>query len=87
MDRRNQPVEFWGQSITYWCRLWQSQLEYSMRFWGAMAERMPHPSAKQLAAEAEAMREICEKREMSQRKPAPAKSAHSSEKPAMRQVH
>ncbi|WP_209424657.1 hypothetical protein [Pararhodobacter sp. SW119] len=58
MDRRNQPVEFWGQGMTYWFRLWQSQIEYSMRFWGAMAERLPHPSAADLAAEAEAMREI-----------------------------
>jgi hypothetical protein len=63
MDRRNQPVEFWGEGIAFWWRLWQSQIEYSLRFWGSFAERMPHPNAADLSAEAEAMREISQRRE------------------------
>jgi len=78
MDRRNQPVEFWGQGISFWFRLWQSQIEYSMRFWGAMAERLPHPDAAELAAEAEAMREISAERGRGQKSPAtPAPRAKS----------
>jgi hypothetical protein len=86
MDRRNQPTEFWGQSVTFWWRLWQSQIEYSIRFWGAMAEKMPHPSAAQLAADAEAMREICERRENRER--APKKPAASkAEASAAQRIH
>jgi hypothetical protein len=72
MDRRNQPVEFWGQNVAFWWRIWQNQLEFSLRFWGAMAERMPHPSAADLSAEAEAMRDICDRRSQAQR-PAPSR--------------
>jgi hypothetical protein len=82
MDRRNQPVEFWGQGIAFWWRLWQSQIEYSVRFWGAMAEKMPHPNAAQLSAEAEAMREICEKRENRER----GSGTRSKPKPADRAI-
>ncbi len=86
MDRRNQPTEFWGQSVTFWWRLWQKQIEYSIRFWGAMAEKMPHPSAAQLSAEAEAMREICEQRESRER--APKKPAASkADASAAQRIH
>lgn len=60
MDRRNQPVSFWGDSVGFWCRLWQLQIEQSMRFWGAWTAQMPHPSAANLAAEAETLKEICQ---------------------------
>jgi len=83
MDRRNQPVEYWGHGLVFWWRLWQSQIEYSIRFWGAMAEKMPHPSAADLAAEAEAMREICEKRETRERKP----ESRAKTKPTDRTAH
>ena len=33
-------------------------MEYSLRFWGAWAAQMPRPDAAQLAAEAEAMKQI-----------------------------
>jgi len=58
MDRRNQPAAVWGDSLHFWCRLWQIQIEHSMRFWGAWAEKLPHPSAADLAAEAEAVKAI-----------------------------
>ena len=75
MDRRNQPAEVWGQSVAFWWRLWQSQMEYSLRFWGVMAERLPHPSAAELAAEAEAMRDICKRREaLSKKSASPGRS-------------
>jgi hypothetical protein len=86
MDRRNQPVEFWGEGIGFWWRLWQSQIEYSLRFWGTLAERMPHPSAAELAAEAEAMREICEKRTERER-PADKRPRKPVEKRLVRQLH
>ena len=86
MDRRNQPVEFWGQGIAFWWRLWQSQIEQSIRFWGAMAEKMPHPNAAQLAAEAEAMREICENRQRRERAPGTQAKAKSTES-APQRIH
>jgi len=59
MDRRNQPpAAFWGESLNFWCRLWQAQIEQSMRFWGALAAQAPRPSAAKLAAEAESLKEI-----------------------------
>jgi len=68
MDRRNQPpAAFWGESMNFWCRLWQLQIESSMRFWGAMATQLPRPTSAQLAAEAESVREIY--------KPAPRNAA------------
>lgn len=86
MDRRNQPVPFWGDSVAFWWRLWQNQIEYSLRFWGVVAERIPHPNAAELAAEAEAMREICQKRSDRERLSAtpPFKSAESR---SLRQLH
>lgn len=55
MDRRNQPpAPFWGESLNFWCRLWQIQIEHSVRFWGALAAGMPRRSSAELAAEAEA---------------------------------
>lgn len=59
MDRRNQPpANFWGDSLTFWCRLWQIQIEQSMRFWGAMAAQTPRPTSAQLAAEAESAKAL-----------------------------
>jgi len=58
MDRRNQPVAVWGDSLHFWCRLWQIQIEHSMRFWGAWASQLPRPTAADLAAEAEAVKAI-----------------------------
>ena len=79
MDRRNQPAEFWGQSIAFWFRLWQNQIEYSMRFWGAMAEKMPHPDAAELSAEAEAMRELTNRRSAEAEKSAAPRRARTAD--------
>lgn len=57
MDRRNQPpAAFWGESLNFWCRLWQIQIEQTVRFWGAMAAHMPRPTSAELAAEAESIK-------------------------------
>ena len=39
-----------------WYQLWQKQLEQSFRLWGQWAQFVPHESASQLAAEAEALK-------------------------------
>ena len=41
--------------ITYWCRIWQMQMEFGLRMWGAWAANIPHANARTLSAEAEAM--------------------------------
>jgi len=58
MDRRNHPpAAFWGESLNFWCRLWQAQIEQSLRFWGTMAAQLPRPTSAQLASEAESIAE------------------------------
>ncbi|MFN3954144.1 MAG: hypothetical protein ACK4LQ_06785 [Pararhodobacter sp.] len=79
MDRRNQPVAYWGQSLGFWCRLWQSQIEHSLRFWAAFAAPWPRSDAAGLAAEAEAMKEIV-------RGAAPSKPAPEAARPKARKA-
>lgn len=47
----------WTQGLSFWCQLWQAQIEQSMKFWALWAESLPKPTAAQLAAQAEKMRE------------------------------
>jgi hypothetical protein len=76
MDRRNQPpAAFWGESLNFWCRLWQAQIEHSMRFWGAVAAQMPRPTSRQLAAEAESIKAA---RKPATRNTAPAQAAKTA---------
>ncbi|MCC5971847.1 MAG: hypothetical protein JJU15_18050 [Pararhodobacter sp.] len=82
MDRRNQPVEYWGKSLNFWCRLWQIQIEHSLRFWGAMAAKMPQPTAAELAAEADAVKAS---RASARRKTTPKAVAKPASKPAAKQ--
>lgn len=80
MDRRNQPAAFWGESMNFWCRLWQIQIEHSLRFWGAMASQLPRPTAAKLAAEAESVKAI---HKASRRSPRKADTAsRAAAKPA-----
>ena len=39
-------------AISFWCSLWQAQLEQSLKMWGAWAQYIPHENAAELAAEA-----------------------------------
>jgi hypothetical protein len=71
MDRRNAPAEAWGQAVGFWFRLWQAQIDQSLKFWCLWAQTLPHPTASELAAEAEAMRDITSS-------PAPRKTASRS---------
>lgn len=40
-----------------WCRLWQYQIDQSMRLWAIWAGGLPKPTAAQLSAEAERRRD------------------------------
>lgn len=42
--------------VAFWMKLWQIQLEQSLVFWNAWASLLPAESARELAAEAEAMK-------------------------------
>ncbi|MCB1390579.1 MAG: hypothetical protein KDK12_15775 [Rhodobacteraceae bacterium] len=44
--------------ISFWCQIWQTQLEQGFRLWGYWAQFMPRESAAKLAAEAEAMKPV-----------------------------
>lgn len=78
MDRRNAPAEAWGQAMGFWFRLWQAQIDQSMKFWCLWAQALPRPSAAELAAEAEAMRNIGTSDAARPRKPAPRTKAPSA---------
>lgn len=41
-------------SVTFWARFWQQQYEHNLTLLAAMAQAVPHQSARDLAADAEA---------------------------------
>lgn len=57
-DNKPHPVELWEQGVTFWARLWQAQIDQSLKFWAAWASALPRPSAAQLSSEAEALRDL-----------------------------
>ena len=62
--------------IGFWFRIWQQQLEQSFRLWGFWARYLPHESAAQLAAEAEALKPVVR---TTRAKPAPQPAAPKPE--------
>ena len=70
-------------AISFWCSLWQTQLEQSLRLWGAWAQYVPHESAAELSAEADMMKPVVRTARASTAKTtrAPAKSAVSATTP------
>ena len=70
-------------AISFWCSLWQTQLEQSLRLWGAWAQYVPHESAAELSAEADMMKPVVRTARASTAKTtrAPAKSAVSGTTP------
>jgi hypothetical protein len=72
MTRRTSgPADIWGQGITFWCRLWQAQIDQSLKFWALWASNLPRPTAADLAAEAEALRKAGTGAERPRRSPRP----------------
>lgn len=55
MTRRSTDAEAWGQGLGFWFRLWQVQVEQSLKFWAIWAQAVPRPSAAELSAQAEAL--------------------------------
>jgi hypothetical protein len=51
------PADLWGQGITFWCKMWQAQLDQSLKFWALWAANLPRPTAAQLSAEADKLRD------------------------------
>jgi hypothetical protein len=59
MTRRTTgPSDLWGQGITFWCQLWQAQIDQSLKFWAIWASNLPRPTAAELSAGAEALRDL-----------------------------
>jgi len=56
MDRSPTGYPAWNQALGFWCRLWQAQIDQSLRLWAVWASALPRPDSAELAAEAEAMR-------------------------------
>lgn len=71
------PVSFWMQANLFWIRLYQSQQETYLRMLCSVAKAVPHESAAEIAAEAEAMKTTL--------KPV-ARSTAQSRKPAARKT-
>jgi hypothetical protein len=59
MTRRTTgPADLWAQGITFWSQLWQAQIDQSLKYWALWASNLPRPTAAELSAEAEALRDL-----------------------------
>ena len=56
MDIDQQTYQAWAKGMEFWAGLWHQQMEQSLKFWALMGQSMPHESARELSAEADAMR-------------------------------
>ena len=70
MNNSKAPAEAWGQAMGFWFRIWQAQLDQSLKFCCLWAQALPRPSAAELAAEAEAQRQGATQPVSAPRKPA-----------------
>ena len=80
MNNSKAPAEAWGQAMGFWFRLWQAQLDQSLKFWCLWAQTLPRPSAAELAAEAEAHRQSATQPVSTPRKPAMHNKRPATEK-------
>ncbi|WP_334191421.1 hypothetical protein [Pararhodobacter sp.] len=80
MSNESRSTGGFGPQISFWCHIWQSQLEQSFRLWGYWAQFLPRESAAQLSAEAEALKPVV-RTTPSRAKPATPKTARSAPKP------
>ncbi len=55
MQDRFDPMTVWTRNTFVWVQFWQAQQEVWLRWMGRMAETMPRPDARELAAEAESL--------------------------------
>lgn len=53
MPKQDPSDPFWGPGVTLWARLWQQQIDMSLRFWAAWMNQMPHANAADLSREAQ----------------------------------
>lgn len=53
MPKQDPSDPFWGPGVTLWARLWQQQIDMSLRFWAAWMGQMPHANAADLSREAQ----------------------------------
>lgn len=66
------PGTAWSQGLGLWCRLMQTQIDASLRFWAVWASTLPKPCARELAEVAERQAEPIPKANRAQRRPAAA---------------
>jgi len=57
MKHTTEGQEAWGKAMGFWFRLWQAQFDQSLKFWCYWAQAVPRPTAAQLSAEADALRD------------------------------
>jgi hypothetical protein len=48
------PFSFWMQASVFWARVFKQQQDAYLRMLGAVAVKVPHPSAADLSAQAQA---------------------------------
>jgi hypothetical protein len=46
------PVAAWSQGLGLWCRLYQAQIDATLKVWGVWAQALPRPDARAMAAAA-----------------------------------
>ncbi|GAB4262157.1 MAG: hypothetical protein Kow0013_07420 [Pararhodobacter sp.] len=56
MTPMTRPDKAWSAGLAFWCTLWQQQIDQTMKIWAAWGAMVPRESARELAAQAEAMK-------------------------------
>lgn len=77
MDNRKSTANICGPNLGFWFRLWQTQIDQSLKLWAIWASALPRPSAAELSAEAESLGDTASR--TTGRKPA-AKAGPASRK-------
>lgn len=79
------PVSFWMQANLFWIKIYQSQQETYLRALCSMAKVVPHETAAEIAAEADAMKsKLKPEARITQR--SPSRPIKPAAKPAARQT-
>ena len=57
------PGAAWTQGLSLWCRLYQAQLDGTLRVWAVWASALPKPDARTLSQQAAQAAETAERLE------------------------
>ena len=56
MSSKHPSDDALSTGLDFWAMLWQQQFEQNLKIWAIWAQALPHPTAHDLAIEADAMK-------------------------------